>query len=153
MCEVASGSRLCWQGVAVEASACATLGGRPSSDDGNTARRRAIADAQLWTRRDIPSTNLKPGPQIKGALPFRDVVPCDYLDKTLEGNSPKFACRLRDGDEVKVKFGGANGEMYRGSAGDAASVGARFRRRLDVSRQRRLRRVSSRIGGDHPPRR
>ena len=98
--------------TAVGSSACATLGERPGSDERNVLRHRAIADARLWTRRDIPSTDLKLGPRIRGALPFRGVVPCDYLDKTLEGNSPKFACALRDGDEVKVKFGGANGEVY-----------------------------------------
>jgi hypothetical protein len=33
------------------------------------------------------------------------------LDKKLGGNSPKFACRAGD-DELKVKFGGTNGEVY-----------------------------------------
>lgn len=93
-------------------SACATLGARSRSDEQSVARHRVIADARLWTRSDIPSTNLKLGPRIRGALPFRAVVPCDYVDKALEGNSPKFTCVLRDGDEVKVKFGGTNGEVY-----------------------------------------
>src|SRR4029078_4341574 len=67
---------------------------------------------ELWRHSDIPSINVKLGPRVKGALPFRAVVPCDYVDKALEGASPKFACVLRDGDEVKVKYGGANGEVY-----------------------------------------
>ena len=37
---------------------------------------------------------------------------CDYLDKTLSGRSPKFACRRGEDDELKVKYGGTNGEVY-----------------------------------------
>ena len=40
------------------------------------------------------------------------MVTCDYVDKKLSGNSPKFACRVGVDDEVKVKFGGTNGEVY-----------------------------------------
>src|SRR6185369_15771759 len=36
----------------------------------------------------------------------------DYDDKKMDGNTPKFACRVGEGDEVKVKFGGSNGEVY-----------------------------------------
>jgi hypothetical protein len=39
-------------------------------------------------------------------------VLCDYVDKPLGGGSPKFACDIGGGDVVKVKFGGANGEVY-----------------------------------------
>jgi hypothetical protein len=56
--------------------------------------------------------NLKAGPSGENALPFRAVVNCNYVDKALEGRSPKFACRIGDTDEVKVKYGGANGEVY-----------------------------------------
>ena len=37
---------------------------------------------------------------------------CDYSDKKLSGRSPKFACVIGRDDEVKVKFGGNNGEVY-----------------------------------------
>ena len=37
---------------------------------------------------------------------------CDYRDKKLSGLSPKFACLIERDDEVKVKFGGNNGEVY-----------------------------------------
>jgi hypothetical protein len=30
----------------------------------------------------------------------------------MTGTTPKFTCRLADGDEVKVKYGGNNGEVY-----------------------------------------
>ena len=52
------------------------------------------------------------GPTGKGAFPFRATVQCIYLDKALDGRSPKFACRIGDTDEVKVKYGGDNGEVY-----------------------------------------
>jgi hypothetical protein len=56
--------------------------------------------------------NLKAGPQGAGAFPFRAAVRCRYVDKHFGGMSPKFVCAIGDGDEVKVKFGAANGEVY-----------------------------------------
>lgn len=52
------------------------------------------------------------GPAGPGAFPFRATVPCEYVSKDLSGRSPKFACRIGTDDEVKVKFGGNNGEVY-----------------------------------------
>ena len=56
--------------------------------------------------------DLKAGPPGPGAFPFRATVVCDYSDKKLNGLSPKFACVIGRADEVKVKFGGNNGEVY-----------------------------------------
>ena len=72
----------------------------------------AVARAQVWSATDIPSMNLKVGPTGAGSFPFRAEVECDYLDKELSGRSPKFACLAKGDDELKVKFGGANGEVY-----------------------------------------
>ncbi len=96
----------------IGASICTTVAANPKPSQTDDARRRAIADARLWTRREIRSANLKVGPRLPNALPFRATVRCTYLDKALGGHSPKFACDLGSGDEVKVKFGGANGEVY-----------------------------------------
>ena len=52
------------------------------------------------------------GPNEPGAFPFAATVTCDYVSKDLSGRSPKFACRIGADDEVKVKFGGTNGEVY-----------------------------------------
>jgi hypothetical protein len=71
-----------------------------------------VARAQVWRPTDIPSMNLKVGPPGPGAFPFRAEVECDYLDKQLSGRSPKFACMAEGNDELKVKFGGSNGEVY-----------------------------------------
>ena len=56
--------------------------------------------------------DLKAGPSGPGAFPFRATVVCEYSDKKLNGLSPKFACVIGRDDEVKVKFGGNNGEVY-----------------------------------------
>jgi len=49
---------------------------------------------------------------VPGDFALNATVTCDYLDKKLSGLSPKFACRLPNGDELKVKYGGTNGEVY-----------------------------------------
>ena len=61
---------------------------------------------------DIASMHLRVGPTGPGAFQPHETVTCDYVDKKLGGASPKFACRLPGGDELKVKYGGANGEVY-----------------------------------------
>jgi hypothetical protein len=76
------------------------------------ARADAIARAQIWTPTDVPSMDVKAGPKRLDSFPFRATLTCDYLPKELSGASPKFACRLGDEDEIKVKFGGANAEVY-----------------------------------------
>ena len=45
-------------GGTIGVSACATVGARPGADQQDAARHQAIADARLWTRSDLPSTNL-----------------------------------------------------------------------------------------------
>ena len=75
-------------------------------------RAAAIAGAQVWLPTDIPSANITKGPADPGAFPFRATVTCDYVSKDMSGRSPKFACRIGKDDEVKVKFGGTNGEVY-----------------------------------------
>jgi hypothetical protein len=66
----------------------------------------------LWNATNVAAMNLKDGPQAPGGFPFRALVECNYLDKKLDGNSPKFACVIGKDDEVKVKFGGNNGEVF-----------------------------------------
>jgi hypothetical protein len=75
-------------------------------------RARIIARAQVWRPTNIRSIDMKKGPQGAGAFAPRAIVYCDFVDKRLDGNSPKFACRIGAQDEVKVKYGGANGEVY-----------------------------------------
>jgi hypothetical protein len=71
-----------------------------------------VARAQVWSPTNIPAMNLKVGPAGPGAFPFRAEVECDYLNKELSGRSPKFACMAKGDDELKVKYGFTNGEVY-----------------------------------------
>jgi hypothetical protein len=56
--------------------------------------------------------NLKDGPRGAGAFPFLGTVRCSYIDRQIGGMSPKFLCAIREHDEIKVKFGATNGEVY-----------------------------------------
>jgi hypothetical protein len=68
--------------------------------------------SRVWSPTNITAMDLKTGPGGPGAFAFRETVTCRYLDKKLSGLSPKFACVIGKDDEVKVKFGGNNGEVY-----------------------------------------
>jgi hypothetical protein len=98
--------------VLTSSVACATFGSAFAGGPPAEVRRAVISRANLWTASNVPARNLKTGPPGSGAFPFRAEVRCSYLEKTLDGHSPKFACRIGDNDEVKVKYGGANGEVY-----------------------------------------
>jgi hypothetical protein len=75
-------------------------------------RPSLIARSQVWMPTDVATMDIKTGPAAKDAFPFLATVQCEYLKKQLSGKSPKFACTIAPDDEVKVKFGGANGEVY-----------------------------------------
>ena len=75
-------------------------------------RVSVIARAEVWTHTDIRTMDLKTGPKGEKAFPFDDPVTCTYVNKKLPGNTPKFACRIEPDDEVKVKYGGDNSEVY-----------------------------------------
>ncbi len=99
--------------VACAAGACATLGVRANdSPSTNDPRTSVIARSRVWTPTNVRAMDLEAGPPGPGAFPFRATVVCDYKDKKLNGMSPKFACVIGKDDEVKVKFGGNNGEVY-----------------------------------------
>ena len=61
---------------------------------------------------NVASMDLRTGPSDPGALAPDALVSCDYVDKPLKGRSPKFACSVGEHDEVKVKYGRNNGEVY-----------------------------------------
>ena len=71
-----------------------------------------LARAQVWRPVEVNKLNLLDGPRGPGSFTRNATVTCDYLEKKLAGLSPKFACRLPNGDELKVKYGGTNGEVY-----------------------------------------
>lgn len=89
-----------------------TSDARPAAQTGDDTRKALIARAQVWMPTAIASRDLLAGPRDPGSFPLRATVTCEYLDKKLSGLSPKFACMLGKDDELKVKYGGSNGEVY-----------------------------------------
>jgi hypothetical protein len=61
--------------------------------------------------------DIRRGPGGRDAFEPDAIVPCEYVDERFRGATPKFACRLKDGDVVKVKYGRPNGEVYAEVAG------------------------------------
>jgi len=76
------------------------------------ARLAAIRRAQVWKATDVPMMDLRAGPQGPGTLQPNESVTCDWVDKKMNGNTPKFTCAITKDDEVKVKYGADNGEVY-----------------------------------------
>src|SRR5438067_13459670 len=71
----------------------------------------AIRRAQVWQQTDIASLDIKAGPQdVKGFAP-EETVTCDWVQKKAT-STPKFYCAIDPKDEVKVKYGEKNGEVY-----------------------------------------
>ena len=81
-------------------------------DDEREVRAATIARAQVWSPSDVASRDIKTGAQEPNSFPFHATVTCTHLMKELSGRSPKYACVIGDEDEVKVKYGGTNAEVY-----------------------------------------
>lgn len=76
------------------------------------ARLSAIRRAHVWAPTAVASMDLVAGPTGPGAFAPNATVTCDYVDKKASGHSPKFTCLIAPDDELKVKFGPDNGEVY-----------------------------------------
>lgn len=82
-----------------------------------SVRLEDFSRAAVWTATDIPSMDLREGPQGKGAVePFAH-IDCDFVPKQMSGSSPKFTCALGKDkedkeDEVKIKYGPRNPEVF-----------------------------------------
>jgi hypothetical protein len=75
-------------------------------------RMEALRRAQVWMPTDVGSMNLRAGASDPGGFPLDALVQCEYVDKPQTGRTPKFTCSLGEHDEVKVKYGLHNGEVY-----------------------------------------
>ena len=86
----------------------------PAGASAGTAEsaKSLIARSQIWFPRDTRSMDLVAGPTGPGSFAPGATIECDYVNKKMSGASPKFTCRLPDGEELKVKYGGTNGEVY-----------------------------------------
>ena len=103
--------------LAIFCVSCVSLPARRQSASVKAAERKnaepraaVLARAQVWQPVDIRSVDLIAGPGGPGSFERNATVTCDYVNKKLSGLSPKFACKLPEGDELKVKYGGTNGE-------------------------------------------
>jgi len=79
------------------------------------SRESLIARSKVWHSIDTAALDLKKGPPGRDAFATGEPVSCDYVDTRLSGRTPKFACRIPNGDELKVKYLDANnqnGEVY-----------------------------------------
>jgi len=98
---------------------CANLGlrGRDEHPYITAAERlAAIKHAQVWQRTDVRAMNIRRGPQGEGAFAPDATVTCKYRKETFTGASPKFACALSEEDQVKVRYGRTNNEIFAGVA-------------------------------------
>src|SRR5262249_23433213 len=75
-------------------------------------RIELIRRAKMWTPTDIPSLDLRLGPQEGKSFVPEQTIRCTYVDKVMEGASPKFTCAISSEDEIKVKYGRYNAEVY-----------------------------------------
>jgi hypothetical protein len=104
----------CAAATAIACAAGLVAGQSPSPFEHLTKTQRidAIKHAAVWMRTDVPSMDLRAGPQGKGAFAPFAAVPCEYVDEKTTGGSAKFICAVAPGDQVKVKYGEDNVEVY-----------------------------------------
>ncbi len=92
--------------------ACASRAKPQRSPGDNAARQDALARAHVWRRTDIPRMDVRRGPGGKRAFAPDALVECRYEQHDLSGATPKFTCVRQNGEELKVKYGERNGEVY-----------------------------------------
>ena len=91
---------------------CASFGGHVPAPEQAQARAGVIARAEVWRPTRVEAMDLRRGPSGPGAFRPGATVTCTYSDKDLSGRSPKFECVIGKDDDVKVKYGADNGEVY-----------------------------------------
>ena len=77
----------------------------------NDIRLDALRHAQVWTDSQIASKDIKAGPPDAPGFRPEAVVTCEYVEKKQTG-TPKFDCAIDGDDEIRVKYGDENGEIY-----------------------------------------
>ena len=94
------------------AIAVAAVAGLAAAHVKPAVRADAITRAQVWESSDIASKDLAAGPERKDGFKSGETIECNFIDKKMTGHSPKFTCVISPDDELKVKFGRDNGEVY-----------------------------------------
>lgn len=83
----------------------------PYKNVDNDVRLAALRHSQVWMPGDVASKDIKAGPQEGNGFQPEAVVNCEYIEEKQTG-TPKFDCALTPDDEIRVKYGEANGEIY-----------------------------------------
>ena len=75
-------------------------------------RLEYIRRAQVWDPTDVRQRDLARGPEGPKSFAPHQAITCDYVDTPDSGTTPKFNCKLSDGDVIRVKYGRTEGEVY-----------------------------------------
>jgi hypothetical protein len=78
----------------------------------DSQRLDAIRHAIVWSPTEIEKIDFKQGPRGEDSFEPNELVICEYKEKKMNGASPKFTCELKPGEEIKVKYGSRNAEVF-----------------------------------------
>jgi hypothetical protein len=98
--------------VGIELRAAARTQPAGSLKVSTKARLAAIRRAKVWAPTRVGSMDLKAGPAGSDSFAPNELITCKYVDKPMSGATPKFTCVAGQDDELKVKYGVENGEVY-----------------------------------------
>lgn len=93
-------------------SSCA-MTSKPKADALPAPTYKALLErSEVWKPTRVGEMNLRSGPPAKDGFEPLSTVRCEYKEEEMGGKTPKFTCELPDGDDLKVKYGRDNGEVY-----------------------------------------
>lgn len=75
-------------------------------------RREYIRRAQVWHPTQVATRNLARGPEGPKSFAPHQAITCDYVETPPSGTTPKFNCKMPDGDVIRVKYGRTEGEVF-----------------------------------------
>lgn len=92
----------------------AHVSGTKSTAPGRTPeiRTQALRSARVWRPPAVPVSQANLSENPAGGYRSTDEISCTFVLTEATGTTPKFRCRLPDGEVVKVKYGRRNPEIY-----------------------------------------
>jgi len=98
--------------VALTGARCDSDRVSPHGTISTRERKDAIRRASVWARVDIPEVDFRTGPDVEEGFALNQWISCVYKEVKMNGKSPKFTCETSPGQEIKVKYGGSNAEVF-----------------------------------------
>lgn len=96
----------------VMASSCAVMATPKAAGLPSPVYKTLLERSDVWRPTRVGEMNLRTGaPADDGFAPLA-TVRCTFKDEEMGGKTPKFTCVLPGGDDLKVKYGRENGEVY-----------------------------------------